>query len=136
MDKSKWEYKKLGDCFVYIKNGANIKQVNGATGIPITRIETLSNDVFNRDRMGYANIDDVSPYSSNILNDGDILMSHINSMKHLGKVAYCNNDMDVIHGMNLLNIRVDPNKIYPNKMNKEKSLFFFFIKNHIYYIIR
>lgn len=21
-----WEYKKLGDCFSYIKNGANIKQ--------------------------------------------------------------------------------------------------------------
>jgi type I restriction enzyme S subunit len=104
MDRSKWEYKKLGDCFAYIKNGANIKQVNGAIGIPITRIETLSNDVFNRDRMGYANIDDVFPYSSNILNDGDILMSHINSMKFLGRaVEYKKIDEEVIiHGMNLL----------------------------------
>ena len=104
MDRSKWEYKKLGDCFAYIKNGANIKQISGATGIPITRIETLSNDVFNRDRMGYANIDDVTTYSSNILNDGDILMSHINSMKFLGRaVEYKKIDEEVIiHGMNLL----------------------------------
>ena len=72
MDRSKWEYKKLGDCFVSIGNGATIKQIKEAMGIPITRIETLSNDVFNRDRLGYANIEDASPYSSYILNDGDI----------------------------------------------------------------
>ena len=40
--KQGWEIKKLGDCFGYIKNGANIKQERGAGGIPITRIETLS----------------------------------------------------------------------------------------------
>lgn len=51
-----WEYKKLGDCFSYIKNGANIKQKKDADGFPITRIETLSGGVFNRDRMGYAGI--------------------------------------------------------------------------------
>lgn len=26
MMREGWEYKKLGDCFYYIKNGANIKQ--------------------------------------------------------------------------------------------------------------
>ena len=32
-----------------IENGATIKQKEGAGGYPITRIETLSNDRFNRD---------------------------------------------------------------------------------------
>lgn len=38
--KQGWTYKKLGECFVSINNGANIKQIKGAIGIPITRIET------------------------------------------------------------------------------------------------
>ena len=54
--KHGWEIKKLSDCFESIKNGANIKQERGAIGIPITRIETLSGGVFNRDRLGYADI--------------------------------------------------------------------------------
>lgn len=104
--KEGWEEKKLGEIFVSINNGANIKQIKGAGGIPITRIETLSNDKFNRDRMGYADIQDVSPYASYILNDGDILMSHINSMKFLGRaVGYSKKDDEIIiHGMNLLRL--------------------------------
>lgn len=104
--KEGWAFKKLGDCFCSISNGANIKQIKGASGIPITRIETLSNDRFNRDRMGYADITDISHYSSYILNDGDILMSHINSMKFLGRaVEYSKQDDEIIiHGMNLLRL--------------------------------
>lgn len=104
-----WEIKKLGDCFESVRNGANIKQYDNAKGIPITRIETLSNDRFNRDRMGYADITDTEKYSSYVLNDGDILMSHINSVKYLGRaVQYkkCNDEI-IIHGMNLL--RLTPN---------------------------
>lgn len=104
--KKGWTYKKLGECFISINNGANIKQVKGAKGFPITRIETLSNDVFNRDRMGYADIEELTPYSSYVLNDGDILMSHINSMKFLGRaVEYTKKGEEkVIHGMNLLRL--------------------------------
>ncbi len=104
--KQGWTYMRLGEVFSSINNGANIKQIKGATGIPITRIETLSNDKFNRDRMGYANIENVDPYASYILNEGDILMSHINSMKFLGRsVAYSKKeDETIIHGMNLLRL--------------------------------
>ena len=35
---------KLGDCLSMIENGATIKQIEGAGGYPITRIETLSNE--------------------------------------------------------------------------------------------
>ena len=102
-----WDYKKLGDCFSYIKNGANIKQKKDADGFPITRIETLSGGVFNRDRMGYAGIHDLSKYASYVLESKDLLMSHINSKTYIGRtVEYkSNNNETIIHGMNLLRLK-------------------------------
>lgn len=102
-----WEYKKLGDCFSYIKNGANIKQKKDADGFPITRIETLSGGVFNRDRMGYAGIHDLSKYADYVLESKDLLMSHINSKTYIGRtVEYQgNNEEAIIHGMNLLRLK-------------------------------
>lgn len=104
--KEGWVYKKLGDCFTSINNGANIKQIKGAGGLPITRIETISNDIFNRDRLGYADISSKETFKKYQLNDGDILMSHINSMKFLGRsVVYKKKDDEyIIHGMNLLRL--------------------------------
>ena len=101
-----WEVIPLGDCFTYIKNGANIKQDKVQSGLPITRIETLSNGVFNRDRMGYAGISDTAKYQQYILNDKDLLMSHINSKTYIGRtVMYAKKgDEKVIHGMNLLRL--------------------------------
>lgn len=102
-----WEVKKLGDCFSYIKNGANIKQTKDVDGFPITRIETLAGGIFNRDRMGYAGIYDLSKYSAYVLESGDLLMSHINSKTYIGRtVEYKrNNDETIIHGMNLLRLK-------------------------------
>ena len=98
---------KLGDCLSMIRNGANIKQSEGAGGIPITRIETLSGDDFHRDRLGYADVYDIDPYTNHILQDNDILMSHINSRTYLGRsVQYHKRENEVIiHGMNLLRIQ-------------------------------
>lgn len=108
---SKWALVKLGDVFISIKNGASIKQgdIKGL-GYPITRIETIALGNVNRLKMGYAEIYDITEYSNDILEDGDILMSHINSVKHLGKTAlYEKEDNEIIiHGMNLLRLR--PNK--------------------------
>lgn len=101
---------RLGDLFIHIRNGANIKQGLDNTGYPITRIETISNRIVDRNKMGYAGITDLSKYSDYVLQDGDILMSHINSETHLGKTALYKNENDetIIHGMNLLSLR--PNK--------------------------
>lgn|SRR5574344_1964139 len=102
-----WEYKSLGECFPYIKNGANIKQIKNADGLPITRIETLSGGVFNRDRMGYAGIYNLDKYSEYVLEDGDLLLSHINSKTYIGRtVEYRAKDGEtIIHGMNLLRLK-------------------------------
>ena len=107
MNKQGWEIKKVGECFDSIKNGATIKQERGATGIPITRIETLSGGVFNRDRLGYANIHSAEKYASYILDDGDMLLSHINSKTYIGRTVVYNrmDNEEIIHGMNLLRLK-------------------------------
>ena len=107
--KEGWEVKCIGDCFSYIKNGANIKQGVVDGGFPITRIETLANDKFHRDRMGYAGITDIGKYESYVLEDGDLLMSHINSVQYLGRtVLYQKQGNEtIIHGMNLLGLKAN-----------------------------
>lgn len=98
---------KIGGAFSLIRNGANIKQGMDDTGYPITRIETISNRVIDRNKMGYAGVHELTRYVDYILEDGDILMSHINSETHLGKVALYEKHPGeaIIHGMNLLCLR-------------------------------
>ena len=97
---------EMQDCFSLIRNGANIKQGQFEGGIPITRIETISDEIVDRQKMGYAGITD-NKYELYYLQDGDILISHINSLKHIGKCALYNKkeNESIIHGMNLLCLR-------------------------------
>ena len=105
----------VDECFFLIQNGVNIKQGNREDGFPITRIETIANDKFNRDRMGYAGIKDISKYESYVLEDGDLLMSHINSVQYLGRtVLYIKEPNEIIiHGMNLLRLRARRDIVNP-----------------------
>ncbi|EFI71926.1 putative type I restriction enzyme EcoKI specificity protein, partial [Segatella baroniae B14] len=48
----------MNECFSVIRNGANIKQGQIEGGIPITRIETISEEIVDRAKMGYAGIID------------------------------------------------------------------------------
>lgn len=100
----------FGDICIFLRNGANIKQDKNAKGYPITRIETISNNQFNLDRMGYANIMELGKYAGYVLIPGDILISHINSVAYLGRaVQYkCDSGTPIIHGMNLLCARIIP----------------------------
>ena len=110
------EKKTLEECFYQIRNGANIKQGVLDGGYPITRIETTTDGRFNRDKMGYAGITDLSKYESYVLEDGDLLMSHINSVQYLGRtVLYKKKDAEekIIHGMNLLSLKANKDVIKP-----------------------
>ena len=100
----------IEECFYQIRNGANIKQGVVDGGYPITRIETTANDKFNRDRMGYAGITDIKKYESYVLEDGDLLMSHINSVQYLGRTVLYEKQGDekIIHGMNEYSCAVKP----------------------------
>lgn len=109
---------KLEKIFEFIRNGANIKNEKSGNGIPITRIETISNQEIDFSKMGYANIES-EKYSDYYLKSGDILMSHINSQKHIGKTALFNTDEKVIHGMNLLCLR-------PNELVLPEYIYYYF----------
>lgn len=95
---------KLGDVADFIRNGVTISQNKDKNGLPITRIETIADRTINLDKCGYAGLRE-NDYSEYALQKGDILISHINSEKHLGKCAYFDLDDKVIHGMNLLCFR-------------------------------
>ena len=109
----------IDEAFTLIRNGASIKQGDLDFGYPITRIETISDRVVDREKMGYAGITELGKYEEYVLQDGDILMSHINSEKHLGKTALYKKHEDeiIIHGMNLLCLR-------PNKQIIKSNLLF------------
>ena len=88
---------KLKELLLVFRNGASIKQFEGAEGLPITRIETISDATINPLKVGYANIFD-DKYQDYYLQEGDILLSHINSVTHLGKCAIYTNPIDkLIH---------------------------------------
>ena len=111
------EYKtyKLGTCFSLIENGAIIKQRKEAKGFPITRIETLSHGKFNRDKLGHADIFDTTPYKRYILEDKDLIMSHINSRALLGRTVLYRKkgNEQIIHGMNVLRIKTNEQFLDP-----------------------
>lgn len=132
-----WEWVRLGEVFIQMRNGASIKQKNDADGIPITRIETISYGRIDRSRLGYADIYECGKYNGYALKEGDILMSHINSEKHLGKTAYYEKKHDdevILHGMNLLCLRSS------RECMDYKYLFYFlntqFFKNSITDIVK
>jgi type I restriction enzyme S subunit len=104
---------KIKEAFHSIRNGANIKQDKISGGIPVTRIETISESTIDLDKLGYAGITDDS-FKNFYLQEGDILMSHINSISHLGKVAIFENRNEIIiHGMNLLCLKARKKFVYP-----------------------
>lgn len=109
---------KLKEITEFVRNGANIKNDKEHSGIPITRIETIADGTIDINRVGFADIKDDS-YQDYYLRKNDILMSHINSLKHLGKTAFCEENIKLIHGMNLLMIRPNSN-VYP------KYLYYYF----------
>ena len=116
---------KLKDISEHVRNGKSIKNSSDGIGLPITRIETISDGSFNQEKLGYGGVKDQEKIRDYWLKDGDILMSHINSPKHLGKSAiFKHNGLDIIHGMNLLCIRPNKKAVIPEYLN-----YFFLTRN-------
>jgi type I restriction enzyme S subunit len=111
-----WEVKRLGDLLSGMANGAVYKPTN-SFGLPITRIETISDGTIDYSRTGTAEASaELENYK---LVSGDILFSHINSLDHIGKVAQFLGEQDLYHGMNLLLLRA-------NKDADSRFLYFWF----------
>ena len=108
-----WEVKYLGDLLARLANGLTY-DVSVISGHPVSRIETISSGEINYSKVGY--IENVAGCESYKMQKGDILYSHINSLAHVGKVAYYDGKQELYHGMNLLLLRVnkkiDSNYLY------------------------
>ncbi len=108
-----WPTVPLSSAFEFIRNGMSVKQDSGAGGLPITRIETISDGTVNPRKVGFAGLG--YPEATRwMLEKGDILFSHINSFEHVGKCAvYRGEPAELVHGMNLLCFRADRAKLNP-----------------------
>jgi len=101
-----WVETDLDTVIERMSNGSSLKQheqfFEGA--LPISRIETIADGTIDFNRVKYveANESEIEKYE---LLDGDILFSHINSDKHLGKTAFFHNEDTLLHGINLLLLR-------------------------------
>ncbi|HEX2964742.1 MAG TPA: restriction endonuclease subunit S, partial [Syntrophorhabdaceae bacterium] len=104
---------EFGSLFHFIRNGMNIKQDKSGEGLPITRIETIADARVDSSRVGYAGLKE-SDCLDWMMEPGDILFSHINSVEHIGKCAvYHGIPEKLVHGMNLLCLRCDTKKLLP-----------------------
>jgi type I restriction enzyme S subunit len=113
-----WTWTTIGDVVKKMSNGLTRRQNKEKAGLPVTRIETISNGFVDLERVRYLpNLpkDVIEKYK---LQKGDVLFSHINSDFHLGKTALFDIDgVNVIHGMNLLLLRADPRIILPRYLH-------------------
>lgn len=114
--------KKLGDLILFLRNGISNEQVDIYTDFPVTRIETIADGKIDYNRVGHV---EKAPEDYRIL-QWDILVSNINSQKHIGKVAIKDDDKVLYHGMNLLLMR-------PNETIDSKFLFYVLNFNKQYF---
>jgi type I restriction enzyme S subunit len=104
---------EFGTLFHFIRNGMNVRQDKSGAGLPITRIETISDAIVDGSRVGYAGLQETD-CADWLLQPGDILFSHINSVEHIGKCAvYRGIPEKLVHGMNLLCLRCNTSKLLP-----------------------
>ncbi|HJW34188.1 MAG TPA: restriction endonuclease subunit S [Holophagaceae bacterium] len=110
-----WRVLPLELLVTRMSNGISKRQTKDGNGLPVSRIETISQGVIDLNRVGYlSNLTSVEVEKYR-LGFGDLLFSHINSDFHLGKTAvFSQEEETLLHGMNLLLIRVDQAQLLPS----------------------
>lgn len=102
-----------------IRNGVDLDQHDfplNSNMLPISRIETIWDGTIDFSRIKYANVTDKDRQRYR-LQKGDILFSHINSPEHIGKTAIFESHRSLIHGINLLLLRVNPDQCFPKYLS-------------------
>ncbi len=107
----KWSMLPLSEVFNEIKNGKNVKQIDEKGKYKVSRIQTIANWYVDLNKTKWTN-DNIE--EKDFLMEGDILLSHINSIEHLGKNAlFTGINEKVVHGINLLRLRPDQKIVLP-----------------------
>jgi len=118
-----WTHGQLESALLSISNGIALEQSSEATGYKVTRIETISAGTIDLEKIGLVKTaQDISAYKLQV---GDILLSNINSVAHIGKSVFIDRDYDLYHGMNLLRLLVNRTK------NEPKFIFYVINTNGI-----
>jgi len=111
VNQTTFALESLSNLFTKIGNGVNVTQIDEKGKYRVTRIQTIANGSLDLSKTKFTN-DEVK--SEFFIQFGDILLSHINSIDHLGKSAICLiDDKDVIHGVNLIRFVPDKSRIDP-----------------------
>lgn len=107
-----WGIGALRFCFADIKNGSTANQLEESNEtVPISRIESISTGEINYEKVGFVSKNSISESYKTI--EGDILLSHINSLSMVGNVALKRDSTLLYHGMNLLRLIPKKDKFNP-----------------------
>lgn len=94
-----------------IRNGTNVNQIDEEGKYRVTRIQTIADGTVELNKTKWTNDE---PNEDYFMEEGDILLSHINSFEHLAKTAiYPKTSDKVVHGINLIRFRLDKSIINP-----------------------
>lgn len=107
-----WKVYSLEDVCLEIRNGVNVEQIDNKGKYRVTRIQTIADGSVDLLKTKWTNDE---PSDNYFMEEGDILISHINSYEHLAKSAiFPKVDEKVVHGINLIRCRLDRKIIEPD----------------------
>lgn len=102
-----------------IRNGLTTKQNQDKGDYKVSRIETIGGGWIDETRVRFSSNVKEKDIEKYRIQKGDILFSHINSDPHLGKTGFAERDYeDLLHGMNLLLIRANPEVFEAEFLNR------------------
>ena len=122
MDRSKWEYKKLGEVATFERGltySKNDESDSSTKGVLRSNNIDLDSHQLVFDEIKYLNESFEIPKSKKLVKDSIFICMSNGSKAHLGKVAYVDKDYDYAFGGFMGMIR--PHNIYP------KYLFYYFL---------
>lgn len=113
---TKWPMVALDDICTEIKNGINVNQMDNVGKYRVTRIQTISDGTVDLSKTKWTNDE---PQEHYFMQNGDILLSHINSYEHLAKSALFDGiDEKVVHGINLIRFRPNCEHVLPSYLSR------------------
>jgi len=108
---SNFELVLIVNLFETIRNGRNVEQFDEPGKYRVTRIQTISDGTVNLEKTKWTNDEVPEDY---FMEEGDILLSHINSIEHLAKSAiFTGINEKVVHGTNLIRFKPNKSKVMP-----------------------
>jgi type I restriction enzyme S subunit len=118
-----WDAITLGNehpqTLLAMRNGLTSPQDQDRGEYKVSRIETIGDGWIDDSRVRYASNVPEKDVEKYLIKKGDILFSHINSDPHIGKTGFADRDYDdLLHGMNLLLIRANPQVFEPEFLNR------------------